>query len=335
VSSNISNPATTSLISVENLKTFFHLEEGVLRAVDGVSFSVKPGTTLALVGESGSGKSVTALSIIRLIQSPPGKIESGKVIYNGTDLLKLTEKKMRTYRGKEIAMVFQEPMTSLNPVFTIGDQIGEVFRIHEKVSKKEARQKAIEMLKIVGIPVPEKRVDEYPHNLSGGMRQRVLIAIALACKPALLIADEPTTALDVTIQAQILDLLNGLKTKLNMTVLLITHDLGIVAQNTQEVVVMYAGKVMEKCSTEVLLSNPLHPYTKALQKSLLYNVSDEVKQGRKIPAIPGTVPNLFNDKNECVFADRCEQASQECRAQSPELEEKESNHFVRCIKVKK
>ena len=321
------------LISVNELKTYFHLDDNVLKAVDGVSFSIERGKTLAIVGESGSGKSVTALSIIRLIQSPPGKIESGEVIFKGIDLLKLKEKEMRKFRGREIAMVFQEPMTSLNPVFTIGDQVGEVFRLHEKASRREAREKSIEMLQLVGIPLPEKRIKDYPHELSGGMRQRVLIAMALACKPSLLIADEPTTALDVTIQAQILDLLADLKKKLSMTVLLITHDLGIVAQNSDEVFVMYAGKVMEYTTTLRLFENPLHPYTKALYRSLLFKMSFEDKAERRIPAIPGSVPDLLNIKNECRFADRCSLASAECRQGEPELREIEKFHFVRCIKA--
>jgi len=334
VSSNTTpNSGNGTLISVNNLKTHFLLDEGILRAVDGVSFSVNYGTTTAIVGESGSGKSVTALSIIRLVQSPPGKIADGEIVYKGVDLLKLKEKEMRKYRGKEIAMVFQEPMTSLNPVFTIGDQIGEVYKIHHRLKKREAREKTIEMLKLVGIPLPEKRVNEYPHNLSGGMRQRVLIAIALACTPSLLIADEPTTALDVTIQAQILDLLAELKEKLNMTVLLITHDLGIVAQNADKVIVMYAGRVMEIAEIGQIFSNPLPPYTKTLPESLLYNITDDMKEGRKIPAIPGTVPDLLELKDECKFADRCDLATDECRICEPNLKNHGDNHFVRCIKT--
>lgn len=321
-----------SIISVRDLKTHFYLQEGVLRAVDGISFDIKKGQTLSIVGESGCGKSVTALSIIRLIQSPPGKIVSGKVIFKDKDLLTLSEKQMRRYRGKEIAMVFQEPMSALNPVFTIGNQIVEVYRIHHGLSRKEARARSIEVLRMVGIPLAEKRIDDYPHELSGGMRQRVLIAMALACKPALLIADEPTTALDVTIQAQILDLLLELKEKLSMTVLLITHDLGIVAQNTDAVVVMYAGVVVENTSTARLFKRPMHPYTRALHRSLLYNKEGDTGE-RKIHAIPGTVPDLMNLKDECRFANRCELASEECRRGEPELREIEEGHFVRCIKA--
>ena len=321
------------LIKVSELKTYFFLDEGILRAVDGISFEINHGKTLAIVGESGSGKSVTALSIIRLIQSPPGRIVGGEIIFKDTDLLKLKEKEMRRYRGKEIAMVFQEPMTALNPVFTIGDQVGEVFKLHQNSSRREAREKAVEMLRLVGIPLPEKRIKDYPHELSGGMRQRVLIAMALACKPSLLIADEPTTALDVTIQAQILDLLKELKEKLSMTVLLITHDLGIVAQNTDEAIVMYAGRVMEYTSTLKLFENPLHPYTKALYRSLLHHMKPEQIIDRRIPAIPGGVPDMMNIKDECRFADRCGIAGAECRNGEPKLRELEKFHFVRCVRA--
>ena len=322
-----------SILSVKNLKTYFHLEEGILKAVDGISFDLQKGKTLAIVGESGSGKSVSAYSIIRLLQSPPAKIESGEIFFKGKDILSLSEKEMRKYRGSEIAMVFQEPMTALNPVFTIEDQISEVFKIHQKLNKKEARQKSIESLEMVGIPSPKERVKDYPHQLSGGMRQRVLIAMALACNPTLLIADEPTTALDVTIQAQILDLLKELKEKLEMTVLLITHDLGIVAQNADDVVVMYAGNILEKTSCVELFENPLHPYTKALKGSLLSSVKKEDLKDGRVPVIPGNVPDLLKMKDECRFADRCSLCTPECREVEPKLREISSGHYVRCIKV--
>lgn len=320
-----------ALLKVIGLKTYFHLEEGILKAVDGITFGLNPGKTLALVGESGCGKSVTAMSVIRLIESPPGRIESGQMVFKGVDLLRLTEKEMRRYRGKEIAMVFQEPLTSLNPVFTVGDQISEVYKLHQKLKRKEAMERSVEMLKLVGIPMPEKRIKDYPHELSGGQRQRVLIAMALACRPSLLIADEPTTALDVTIQAQILDLLNELKKKFSMTVLLITHDLGIVAQNADEVVVMYAGRIMEYTTTERLFERPMHPYTQALQKALLYH--NDGARGARIPAIPGMVPRLMDTKDECRFSDRCPLAADKCREGEPKLREIEPFHFVRCVKV--
>ena len=320
------------LISVRNLKTRFFTDEGVVRAVDGVSFDVERGKTLAIVGESGCGKSVTALSLIRLVQDPPGKIVSGEVVFEGVDLLRLKEREMRKYRGSRLAMVFQEPMTSLNPVFTVGDQIAEVYRLHHGLSRRQAREKSIESLKLVGIPIPEQRIKEYPHQLSGGMRQRVLIAMALACRPKLLIADEPTTALDVTVQAQILELLGDLKKKLEMTVLLITHDLGIVAQNTDDVAVMYAGIIVEKASTERLFEKPLHPYTQALANSLLAGAKKNPK-GEPIPTIPGSVPDLTSVRDRCRFADRCHLCDGECTASEPRLREIEPGHFVRCVKA--
>src|SRR5574341_573298 len=256
------------LIQVKELRTSFFTPEGEVRAIDGVSFEIGEGKTLGLVGESGCGKSVTSLSIMRLIQSPPGKIVGGEIFYRGKDLLKLNNEEMRKIRGNEISMIFQEPMTSLNPVFTIGDQIGEAIRLHQKSGKKETREKTIDMLRLVRIADPESRVDDYPHQLSGGMRQRVMIAMALSCNPSLLIADEPTTALDVTIQAQILDLMKELQQKLGMSLLLITHDLGVVAEQAEEVAIMYAGKVVERARAKEIFNRPLHPYTVGLLNSL-------------------------------------------------------------------
>jgi oligopeptide/dipeptide ABC transporter ATP-binding protein len=303
------------LLKVDQLVTSFKVEAGVLRAVDKVSFSINRGETVGLVGESGCGKSVTSLSILRLIASPPGLIESGKILFEGQDLAQLSEEEMRKLRGNRISMIFQEPMTSLNPVFTIGDQIGEVFRIHQKSSRTEARKKAIEMLHLVKIPAPEARVDEYPHQLSGGMRQRIMIAMALACRPQLLIADEPTTALDVTIQAQILDLIESLQKELNMAVLLITHDLGVVAEVCDKVVVMYAGKVVEQGTVHELFTNPQHPYTQGLLRSI-------PKLGHKteyLPTIEGTVPSLGNLPRGCRFQSRCPKVFDRCRTAEPLL----------------
>lgn len=319
------------LLQVDQLVTAFKLESGILRAVDHVSFSIDKGETLGLVGESGCGKSVTSLSILRLIASPPGKIESGRILFEGKDLVKLTEPEMRSMRGNRISMVFQEPMTSLNPVFTIGDQIAEVFRIHQKSSRTEAREKAIEMLKLVKIPAPESRFDEYPHQLSGGMRQRVMIAMALACRPQLLVADEPTTALDVTIQAQILDLIQKLQKELNMAVLLITHDLGVVAEVCDRVVVMYAGKVVEEGTVNQIFNKPQHPYTLGLLKSI-------PKLGHRseyLPTIEGTVPSLLNLPQGCRFQSRCSKVHDACRQKEPLLQAvgNEENHKAACFLV--
>jgi oligopeptide/dipeptide ABC transporter ATP-binding protein len=307
--------ANGPLLRVENLVTSFKTERGAVRAVDDISFSIAKGQTVGLVGESGCGKSVTSLSILRLIQTPPGFIEGGKVVFGGQNLLELPESGMRAIRGNRISMIFQEPMTSLNPVFTIGDQIGEVFRIHQKASKAQAREKAIEMLRLVKIPAPEKRVDEYPHQLSGGMRQRVMIAMALGCRPELLIADEPTTALDVTIQAQILDLMGGLQKELNMAILLITHDLGVVAQVCKYVVVMYAGRIAEEGPVERIFKAPKHPYTVGLLHSI-------PKLGRKteyLPTIEGAVPRPGHLPKGCRFQDRCPNVIAKCRELEPPL----------------
>jgi peptide/nickel transport system ATP-binding protein/oligopeptide transport system ATP-binding protein len=304
-----------NLLDVKNLCTYFYTDEGVVYALDDVSFSVKKGETLGIVGESGSGKSVAALSIMRLIQTPPGKIVRGEVLMNGSDILKLSGGEMRAVRGGKIAMIFQEPMTALNPVYTIGSQIMESPRIHRGMSRRRARRVAIEMLEKVGIPLPEKRVDDYPHQLSGGMRQRVMIAIALCCNPELLICDEPTTALDVTIQAQILELINDLKKELNTSVLMITHDLGVVAQVSENVLVMYAGKVMEYGGVKEVFTNPRHPYTKALLESI-----PTVRDGReRLHVIEGMVPSMSNRPDGCLFHPRCEHCMEICRTLRPEL----------------
>jgi oligopeptide/dipeptide ABC transporter ATP-binding protein len=320
------------LLSVKDLVTSFRTDEGPLRAVDGVSFDVPEGKTLGVVGESGCGKSVTSLSILRLIPSPPGRIESGAIEFKGRDLLKLREREMQEVRGNEISMIFQEPMTSLNPVYTVGAQIIEAIRLHQKKSRGEARARAIEMLRMVGIPSPETNVDSYPHELSGGQRQRVMIAMALACEPKLLIADEPTTALDVTIQAQILELLRKLQKQLGMSVLLITHDLGVVAEYTDHVVVMYAGKVVESAPVRELFARPRHPYT----KGLLGSVPAFERRGdgprKKLPTIEGMVPDLRKLPPGCRFADRCAMAKDACTREEPALVEVSPDHSSRCIR---
>ena len=308
------------LLEVRELVTEFRTDRGTVRAVDGVSFEIPARGTLGVVGESGCGKSVTALSIMRLIASPPGRIASGQIKYAGRDLLALTSAEMRKIRGNRIAMIFQEPMTSLNPVFTVGDQVGEAVRLHQNKSRVEARRIAIQMFRLVGIPSPEERVDAYPHQLSGGMRQRVMIAMALACKPDLLIADEPTTALDVTIQAQILDLLRSLQRELGMSILLITHDLGVVAETCDEVVVMYAGRVVERAATEALFAAPRHHYTAGLLRSVPgYGDGAEVAARTRLVEIKGMVPSLTELPKGCKFEDRCPAAEQRCRDREPAL----------------
>ncbi|MFQ5682304.1 MAG: ABC transporter ATP-binding protein [Candidatus Binatia bacterium] len=315
------------LIQVKDLGTSFFTPEGEIHAVDGVSFEIEEGKTLGLVGESGCGKSVTALSIMRLIPSPPGKVLLGEIRYRDQDLLKLTEPAMRKVRGKEISMIFQEPMTSLNPVFTIGNQIGEAIRLHQRLSKKETRKKVIEMLQLVRIADPATRIDDYPHQLSGGMRQRVMIAMALSCNPSLLLADEPTTALDVTIQAQILELIRELQERLAMSLLLITHDLGVVAEQTDEVAVMYAGKIVERSSARAIFSRPLHPYTEGLLRSL--PGIGETKRNR-LEAIPGVVPSPLALPSGCRFRDRCPKAGGICAEGEPKLLEKAEGRWVAC-----
>ncbi len=316
------------LLRVDNLQTHFFGDAGVVRAVDGVSFEVHAGRTLAVVGESGSGKSVSALSILRLIAQPPGRIVGGAVWFKGRNLLEASPREMRAIRGKEISMIFQEPMTSLNPVFSCGEQIIESLVLHERISRQAARHRAIEMLSLVGIPSPEQRVDEFPHQMSGGMRQRVMIAMALACRPAVLIADEPTTALDVTIQAQILELLRRLQQELGMAVILITHDLGVVAETADHVAVMYAGQVVEYCDVRTAFARPSHPYTAGLQASL---PKLGVTQDR-LRVIPGTVPNPANFPRGCRFHPRCPVAQNRCLT-SPDLVAVEAGHLSRCFRA--
>ncbi|MCM3491682.1 ABC transporter ATP-binding protein [Alkalihalophilus marmarensis] len=316
-----------SIIQVRDLRTSFFTDQGEVKAVDGVTFDVPKGKTLGIVGESGSGKSITSLSILRLIQNP-GKVVGGEMIFKGEDLLKKSEAKMRKIRGNEISMIFQEPMTSLNPVYTVGEQIGEAFRIHEGLGKKKAIERSIEMLKLVGIPSPEQRVHQYPHELSGGMRQRVMIAMALACNPELLIADEPTTALDVTIQAQILELMKDLQDRLGMSIIMITHDLGVVAETCDYVAVMYCGKVVEYASIRELFKNPRHPYTVGLLNSLPRHDID--LDGEELSVIKGSVPSPADMPKGCRFAPRCPFASDICRERLPELEEDENGNQIRC-----
>jgi len=317
------------LLEVENLQTHFRTPDGVNRAVDGVSFHVNAGETVAIVGESGCGKSVTSMSILRLIPEPPGKI-AGAIRFQGRDLLKLSEREMRAIRGNEISMIFQEPMTSLNPVLTVGRQIGETLRLHQGLSAAEAEAKAVEMLTLVGIPEPKRRVREYPHQLSGGMRQRVMIAIALACNPKLLIADEPTTALDVTIQAQILELMRDLKRRVGAAIVLITHDLGVVAEVAERVIVMYAGKKVEEASAIDLFRNPRHPYTQGLLGSMPKLGSSLSGEEEKLAEIPGLVPSLKQKIPGCVFASRCNKAVDLCRQMAPALESKAVGHVAAC-----
>ncbi|MBI4527924.1 MAG: ABC transporter ATP-binding protein [Deltaproteobacteria bacterium] len=315
------------LIQVKDLRTSFFSSEGEVQAVCGVSFRIEEGKTLGLVGESGCGKSVTALSIMRLIPSPPGRIVGGEILYRGQNLLKLNGTAMRKIRGNEISMIFQEPMTSLNPVFTIGNQIGEAIRLHQGLGKRETKEKTIEMLRLVRIADPERRINDYPHQLSGGMRQRVMIAMALSCNPSLLIADEPTTALDVTIQAQILDLMRELQQRLGMSLLLITHDLGVVAEQADEVAIMYAGKIVERASAKEIFAHPLHPYTLGLLNSLPAIGGQKKK---RLEAIPGVVPSPWELPTGCRFRDRCPKAAGVCAESEPELVEKRKDHWVAC-----
>ena len=318
------------LLKTKNLKTHFFTHEGTVKAVNGISFKINQGETLGLVGESGCGKSVTALSIMRLIPHPPGKIVSGEIYFEGRNILELDERKMRKIRGKKISMIFQEPMTSLDPVFTIGHEIMESIQLHQGLKKEEARQKAIEALKIVGMPDAEKRINHYPHELSGGMRQRAMIAMALSCNPTLLIADEPTTALDVTIQAQILRLINELKEKFGASVMLITHDLGVIAEMCDYVAVMYAGHIIEYTDIDTLFRNPLHPYTKGLNKSIP-RLHVEVEH---LDTIRGLVPNLLDLPSGCPFHSRCDFCLKKCIEEMPELIEAEDHHLIKCHLVK-
>ncbi len=314
------------LLSVKDLQVYFY-SSGVVKAVNGVSFDLKLGETIGIVGESGSGKSVTATAILGLIPSPPGKIENGSILFEDKELTKLSSREMRQIRGNEISMIFQDPMTSLNPVYTVGNQIMEVIRLHQKVGKKEAEQRAVEMLRLVGIPEPERRLKQYPHEFSGGMRQRVMIAIALACNPKLLIADEPTTALDVTVQAQILQLMKNLQDKLQTSIIMITHDLGVVWENCHKVLVMYAGNTVEYASVEDLYRKPLHPYTWGLLDS---QIKAETKEQTRLSSIPGNPPDLRQSINGCLFAPRCKYAKEKCFSDRPALLEVEPGHMVAC-----
>ncbi len=306
------------------------MEEGELKAVHDISFTIPKGKTIGIVGESGCGKSVTALSIMRLIAEPPGKISEGQILYRGTDLTKIPLGEMRHIRGNKISMIFQEPMTSLNPVFTIGNQIEEAIALHQDLSSKEVKNKTVEMLKLVGISEPERRVHDYPHQLSGGMRQRVMIAMALSCEPELLIADEPTTALDVTIQAQILDLLRKLQKELGMSIMIITHDLGVVAEMAEEVIVMYAGKIVEQAHVNEIFERPLHPYTIGLLKSI---PSLQMAGGKvsRLETIPGMVPNILELKGGCPFEERCFLRVPHCKEEEPKLREITPGHWVSCF----
>lgn len=315
------------VLEVSNLQTHFFTDEGVVPSVDGVSFYINQEETLGIVGESGSGKSVTSLSIMQLVPNPPGRIVGGEILFEGENLLKKTADQMRKIRGNDMAMIFQEPMSSLNPVYTVGDQIAESVSLHEKVTKREAFNRAVEMLRLVGIPSPERRAREYPHQMSGGMRQRIMIAMALSCNPKMLIADEPTTALDVTIQAQILDLMKKLKSEFHAAIMLITHDLGVVAEMCDRVAVMYAGKVVEEASTGDLFREPLHPYTQGLLASIP-RIDEERRD--KLHVIEGTVPNLLHLPQGCSFAPRCPKAMDICRRETPKLEQVSETRKVSC-----
>lgn len=315
-----------TVLEVKNLQTYFYSSEGVAKAVDGVSFTLQKGETLGIVGESGCGKSMTSLSLLRLVPSPPGKIINGEILLNNTDILKLSDEELRKIRGNKISMIFQEPMTSLNPVLSVGEQIAESIRLHQGLSRKEAWQKAVDMIRLVGIPAPEKRAKQEPYQLSGGMRQRIMIAMALACTPDVLIADEPTTALDVTIQAQIIDIIQNLQKQLGMSILFITHDLGVVAEVCDKIAVMYAGQVVEEGTTDSLFEKPLHPYTHGLIQSLpkLYEDQEELS------TIQGTVPSPYHYPSGCRYAERCPFATELCREKQPELLTIEPEKKVRC-----
>jgi len=318
------------LLSIENLKTYFYVKGRVAKAVDDVSLTIQPGETLGLVGESGCGKSVTAHSIIQLIPDPPGKIVDGRILFDGQDLLKLSEAEMRKIRGNRISMIFQEPMTSLNPVFTVGNQVGEVLRLHQGLSRKDTRSRVLDIFIQVGIPAPETRLDDFPHQMSGGMRQRVMIAMALACNPRLMIADEPTTALDVTIQAQILDLMDKLKSDTGASILFITHDLGVIAEMAQNVAVMYAGHMVEYTDVKTLFAAPKHPYTVGLLESIPV-LGQKTAEGR-LSTIKGVVPSLFDLPQGCLFSDRCPDVFDDCRQIAPDMVTVGSNHIARCLK---
>ncbi len=324
---NMEHTMSKNLVEIKNLKTYFYTEDGVVKAVDDVSFNIKKGEIIGVVGESGCGKSVTAMSIMRLIPSPPGKIVGGEILFEDKKILELKDDEMRAIRGNDIAVIFQEPMTSLNPIFTIGYQIEEVIMLHQRLNKVEAKKKAVEMLKLVGVPRADEIVECYPHELSGGMRQRAMIAMAVSCNPKLLIADEPTTALDVTIQAQILDIMKDLKKKLDTSIMLITHDLGVIAEMAEYVVVMYAGKVIEEAPVIELFQNPMHPYTEGLMKSK----PSLDKDVDRLYSIPGQVPNPINMPEECYFCARCPKAIDICRKQQPSIREIRPGHKVACF----
>ncbi len=320
-----------TLLDIRDLRTWFRTDDGMVRAVDGVSLSVGAGETVAVVGESGCGKTVTARSVLKLIDMPPGRFESGQILWQGRDLIPLGPRAMDTVRGREIAMVFQEPMTSLNPVHRVGVQISEAVQAHENLSRKQAAERAVEMLGLVQIPNPARRANDYPHQFSGGMRQRVMIAMALACRPKLLIADEPTTALDVTIQAQILDLLADMKVRFGMSIMLITHAMGVVAENAQRVVVMYAGRVVEEAPVRELFANPRHPYTQGLIRSIP-RVDARAGRHQRLAQIKGTVPSLINLPPGCRFVDRCPIAIDACRGADPAMRDVGPGHRVACIR---
>jgi peptide/nickel transport system ATP-binding protein len=319
-----------TLLDIRGLKTWFATDDGLVRAVDGVDLKIDRGETLGVVGESGCGKTVTARSVLKLIDMPPGRFEGGQILWQGRDLIPLAAEEMDKIRAREIAIIFQEPMTSLNPVYTVGYQIAEVLRQHDKLGRKQAIDGAVEMLRLVNIPNPGKRVHDYPHQFSGGMRQRVMIAMALSCKPKLLIADEPTTALDVTIQAQILELMQEMKQRLGMSIMLITHAMGVVAETCQRVVVMYAGKVVEEAPVEALFGDPRHPYTQGLIRSIP-RVDRAAEHKQRLEAIPGSVPSLLEPPPGCQFAARCKYAMDICTQAMPPLKEVAPDHFVRCV----
>ncbi len=321
-------PQKKTLLSIKDLRTYFNVKEGLAKAVDGVSYMINPGETLGLVGESGCGKTVSALSILKLLDIPPAEFHSGQILFKDQDLLQMTEQELNSIRGRSISMIFQEPMTSLNPVLSIGFQIDEVMINHLGINGKEARDRTIELLNMVGIPLPEKRAKEYPHQLSGGMRQRIMIALALACDPELLIADEPTTALDVTIQAQILDIMLSLQEKLNTSILLITHDLGVIAETAHRVAVMYAGKIVEEADVKTIFRNPVHPYTQGLLNSV--PKINTIDSKNRLQEIPGIVPNLCYLPQGCAFLNRCPAKKEICQSQGPKLRTIENNHNVRC-----
>jgi len=321
---------TEPLLNIRGLKTHFKTDDGMVRAVDGVDIAIDRGETVGVVGESGCGKTVTAMTVMKLIAMPPGKIVEGEILWQGRDIVKMSPDEMRKIRSKEIGIIFQEPMTSLNPVYTVGDQIAEVVRLHEGMSRREAMDRAVEMLRLVNIPTPERRVKDYPHQFSGGMRQRVMIAMALSCNPQLLIADEPTTALDVTIQAQILDLLAEMRERLGMAIMLITHDMGVVAETTHRVVVMYAGRVVEEATVDLLFGDPKHPYTQGLIRSIpRIDTAAETKE--RLEAIGGVVPSLLHPPAGCRFAARCRFATDKCTEAMPPLREVAPGHKVACV----